>query len=124
MGLLIPDACESSRNLIVERRPSFIDQATDDTRCGLIRSAAETEHGLGSDTSISGNVLRTRTYTEWDALSQTMNLIEEAMTNPNVPRDIAKRAEDIYENLTFIGEKELVEATRVIAEYWKNIFKR
>src|SRR5919202_3589447 len=99
--------------------PNFIDQVADTSRQGLIKSASATEYSLGSDTSISGNVPKIDIYTEQDALSQTMFLLEEAMTNPNIPEDITKRAEDIYENLAFIGEKELAEATHIIADYWK-----
>lgn len=109
-----------SYELTASFNPHFMDQAVDDTRQVLITSAAETEHGLGSDTSISGNVLDTNLHTEVDALLQTKELLEEAMTNPDVSGDIAMRAEDIYENLTFIGEKELTEATDAIAKQWKS----
>jgi hypothetical protein len=105
--------------IIAHRQPGFTDQVTDDTRQGLVRSMAEARYGLGSDISISGNVPKVYAYTEQEALAQTMLLLEEAMTNPKIPEDLAVRAADIYENLSFIGEKELTEATRAIAEYWK-----
>jgi hypothetical protein len=117
------DVRKFSYGINADPSPNLFDQVADDTRRRLIRSAADTEHGLGADTSISGNVPKTNVYTEQGALSQTMFLLEEAMTNPNVPQDIAKRAEDIYENLSFIGEKELAEATHAIAEYWKTYLK-
>jgi len=105
--------------VVRQQQPGFSDQTIDTSRQGLVRSAGEITYGLGADTSISGNVLKVDTYTEQEALVQTILLIEEAATNPNMPEDIAARAEDIYENLSFIGEKELAEATRSIAEYWK-----
>lgn len=104
---------------IRQRQPGFSDQAIDTSRQGLIRSAGGTTYGLGADTSISGNVPKVETYTEQEALARTMLLIEEAATSPNIPEDIATRALDIYENLSFIGERELAEAARSIAEYWK-----
>lgn len=110
---------KSTYGVARRQQPGFSNQTIDTSRQGLIRSAGETTYGLGADTSISGNVLKVDTYTEQEALVQTMLLIEEAATNPNIPEDIATRAEDIYENLSFIGEKELAEATRSIAEYWK-----
>ncbi|HYG83434.1 MAG TPA: hypothetical protein VD907_00975 [Verrucomicrobiae bacterium] len=113
------ETAQLSRNIRTRPQPAFIEQAADNTRQTLILSAAEMKHGLGADTSISGNVPNVRTYTEQQALAQTMLLLEEAMTHPQVPSEIAKRAEDIYENLSFIGEKELQEATKSIADYWK-----
>lgn len=100
-------------------QPRFIDQAGDTTRQGLIVSAARMEYGLGSDTSISGNVPDVRTYTEHQALVETMLLLEDAMTHPEISEEVAARARDIYENLSFYGEKELAAATYAIAEYWK-----
>jgi uncharacterized protein (UPF0147 family) len=111
---------QSAYDLTASQPLSFMGQVADETRQGLIKSALEIEHGLGSDTSISGNVPRTKLYTEGAALRQTKDLLQVAMTNPDIPRNIARRAEDIYKNLTFIGEKELTEATHAIAMQWKS----
>ena len=103
----------------ISSQPRFIDQAGDTTRQGLIISATQMEYGLGSDTSISGNVPEVRTYTEHQALVETMLLLEDAMTHPEIPEELAARARDIYENLSFYGERELAIASHAIAEYWK-----
>ena len=108
-------------DLIPRPHPRFIEQAADTTRQGVIHSALNMECGLGSDTSISSNVPKSEAFTEHGALHRTMLLLEEAMTNPKIPSDIARRAGDVYRNLSFIGEKELAEAAEAIAEYWKDL---
>lgn len=108
-----------SGDMDARQLPNFTDQVADDTRQELITSAAEATYGLGSDTSISDNVLETRTFTEQEALAQTLLLLQEAMTNPKLSAELVLLARDIYENLSFIGKKELMEATQSIARYWK-----
>jgi hypothetical protein len=77
----------------------------DRTRQGLIQSALGMEHGLGSDTSISGNVQRVGIYAEQEVLSRTALLLEEAMTHSKISEDIARRAEDVYETSLSLAKK-------------------
>ncbi len=103
----------------VDDLPKFVDQAIDDSRQTTIDSIDEMVRGIGADTSISGNATKVGAYTEQQALAQTKFLLEDALTDPRVSRDVVERARDVYEQLSFIGEKELATATRSIAEYWK-----
>ncbi len=114
-----PETSQAPYGVITHQLPEFIDQAADDGRRGHIRSIARTTHGIGADTSISENTQYLASYSEQDALTQTQLLLENVLTHPNVPEKTAEQAQDIYENLSFVGEKELTEATTSIAGYWK-----
>ena len=108
---------------VVHELPRFAEQAEDDDRQALIRVAAGHTTGLGSDISISANVPVSNSYSEQQALVRTRLLLEDALTHPSIPADIARQAEDVYENTSFVGEKELAEATAAIADYWKGYLR-
>lgn len=102
----------------VKQVPRFIDQIKDTSRTNRVTYAHGYAIGVGNDSNLSDPQMR-RTVTEHQALVQTYDYLEEAATNPNVILRHQHIAEDLIENVSFIGEKEYEEAAAGLADYWR-----
>lgn len=90
--------------------PSFPEQANDPTRTNSIESR---RYAVGSD--------ETFTTTEYEGLRQLRAAIEEKIAAGS---EYADDLQDMLDNLTFIGEKELAEGARGIGILWKDFLDK
>lgn len=101
--------CETTR---------FIDQSNEADRDSLVTYIANQE-GLYTRTSESKHIDSRKSATEQECLIELQNFLSKAVDSDFTLEHQKSTAKNILENLTWIGEKEYKEATKLIAEYWK-----
>jgi hypothetical protein len=108
------DKLENDR--VVKRAPTLLEIATDPARTNVI-----THYVSHEDLSTHADEYTpTRELTEHESVAELVGFLEEVIDlgEKASSTDIA-RAQDMLENITFIGEKERQEAMKGIAEHWK-----
>ena len=122
---------ESSAELIdhfgyAEFIPGFYEQIMDSTRTNTFtyKAIAGT---VGAKGFADGSV-NVKTMSEFDGLNGLYGFLSRSrdtlkLTGQEGDEALAFITEDILENLAFVGEKEMLEASRGIADYWKKMLR-
>lgn len=109
---------------VVKAAPNFRDVPNDMSRENTV-THIDAEHATGGRSAYESDT--TRQETEQQAAKNLVGFFEDyivSVEQSDQPSDyaieLADRANDMLDSLTFIGEKERSEAVRGIAEYWKS----
>ncbi len=110
----------------VKQAPRFAEQVLDTTRTNQITYLGEQVDALTTVTSHSDYDSSRATTTEHEALAATATFLDDADAYgaANGIKNWQRLATSLRENLTFIGQKEYVEATKGIADYWKALLEK
>jgi hypothetical protein len=100
--------------------PKFQDMLTDQGRDNRFRYIANCKKGsIRADIEAGDTVVETTEHDGMNGLNSFLNHVRETQPLDAKGKPLAPVAEDIQENLTFIGQKEYNEATKGIAAAWK-----
>jgi len=112
-------AFESRR--FVKEASRFSDQLVDTSRTTTLTYIADATEDLRTDVDMKHYEQQRQTTTEYEALHNLDQFLDTAYQHfGSLDTSLSRRTlMDMFEDLTFIGEKEYKEAALGIAEYWK-----
>jgi hypothetical protein len=108
------------RQHFVKIAPEFSDQVEDETRVNKFRYSKRTS-SMGNDEPVEGSVVELTEHEGLVALQKYLrDYIDSQIRNGKGDGDTSLVAKGILDNLTFIGKKEYLEASKGLAELWKS----
>lgn len=118
-----PEGRHEGTGEYVKDAPVFLMQCEDPTRTNAIPYITGARQAFGTVTWTGSSLTKgyaRKSLTEHESLIGLSSFLQEAVKIPNDNDNLGEKAQSMLENLSFIGERERLEAAQGIASSWRS----
>lgn len=108
---------------VVKQAPKLSEQMLQTDRDNLLTYLPGQKHSYGTTASKQEYQYQREEITEAKALQNLYSFLNDVSQDENLSQQKRDTAASMIENLSFIGKKEYLEATKGIATYWKELLE-